>query len=276
MDAAFRADFTALPARDRYKLLCALVVPRPIALVTTLGPGGIVNAAPFSFFNVFAETPPLVVLGLQSRPDGSLKDTSAHIRNIGSFTVNLVDEALAERMNVCAVDFPPGTSELDAAGLTALPAVSIPVPRQSDPDQVAPIMRDCALAHREVMSEPSARVLFKRITDTALEFDLVCFVDDVEVGARVSSDLMFACHRALRAAGIMPSPPAPSDEAAGEEPKSENSIEKPGQPPATASPSDADFDPKPIPSPEKADPQPASRKEPARQSARASRVKVTS
>jgi flavin reductase (DIM6/NTAB) family NADH-FMN oxidoreductase RutF len=70
------------------------VVPRPIALVTTLGPGGIVNAAPFSFFNVFAEAPPLIVLGLQSRPDGSLKDTSAHIRDIGSFTVNLADEAL--------------------------------------------------------------------------------------------------------------------------------------------------------------------------------------
>ena len=106
MVAPFQADFTTLPAQDRYKLLCALVVPRPIALVTTLGPGGIVNAAPFSFFNVFAEAPPLIVLGLQSRPDGSLKDTSAHIRDIGSFTVNLVDEALAERMNVCAVDFP--------------------------------------------------------------------------------------------------------------------------------------------------------------------------
>jgi len=107
MVAPFQADFTTLPAQDRYKLLCALVVPRPIALVTTLGPGGIVNAAPFSFFNVFAEAPPLIVLGLQSRPDGSLKDTSAHIRDIGSFTVNLVDEALAERMHVCAVDFPP-------------------------------------------------------------------------------------------------------------------------------------------------------------------------
>ena len=121
MVAPFQADFTTLPAQDRYKLLCALVVPRPIALVTTLGPGGIVNAAPSSFFNVFAEAPPLIVLGLQSRPDGSLKDTSAHIRDIGSFTVNLVDEALAERMNVCAVDFPPGTSEIDAAGLTGLP-----------------------------------------------------------------------------------------------------------------------------------------------------------
>jgi flavin reductase (DIM6/NTAB) family NADH-FMN oxidoreductase RutF len=129
MTTPFQADFTTLPPQDRYKLLCALVVPRPIALVTTLGPGGIINAAPFSFFNVFAEDPPLVVLGLQSRPDGSLKDTSAHIRDTGSFTVNLVDEALAERMNVCSVDFPPGISELGAAGLTALPGTAIPVPR---------------------------------------------------------------------------------------------------------------------------------------------------
>jgi flavin reductase (DIM6/NTAB) family NADH-FMN oxidoreductase RutF len=124
-----QVDFTTLPAQDRYKLLCALVVPRPIALVTTLGPGGIVNAAPFSFFNVFAEDPPLVVLGLEVRPDGSLKDTSAHIRDSGAFTVNLVDEALAERMNICSVDFPPGTSELDAAGLTAAPSAAVLVPR---------------------------------------------------------------------------------------------------------------------------------------------------
>jgi flavin reductase (DIM6/NTAB) family NADH-FMN oxidoreductase RutF len=129
MTTPFQADFTVLPAQDRYKLLCALVVPRPIALVTTLGPGGTVNAAPFSFFNVFAEDPPLVVLGLESRPDGSLKDTSAHIRDTGSFTVNLVDEALAERMNICSVDFPPGISELNAAGLSALPGAAIPVPR---------------------------------------------------------------------------------------------------------------------------------------------------
>ena len=129
MAEAFQADFTTLPAQDRYKLLCALVVPRPIALVTTLGPGGIVNAAPFSFFNVFAEDPPLVVLGLESQPDGSLKDTSAHIRDNGTFTVNLVDEALAERMVTCSVNFPPDVSELDAAGLTAAPGAAIPVPR---------------------------------------------------------------------------------------------------------------------------------------------------
>jgi flavin reductase (DIM6/NTAB) family NADH-FMN oxidoreductase RutF len=129
MSEPFHADFTSLPAQDRYKLLCSLVVPRPIALVTTLSPDGIVNAAPFSFFNVFAEDPPLLVLGLQARPDGSLKDTSTHIRDVGAFTVNLVDEAIATQMNICSVDFPPGTSELDAAGFTALPGAAIKVPR---------------------------------------------------------------------------------------------------------------------------------------------------
>jgi small-conductance mechanosensitive channel len=156
--------------------------------------------------------------------------------------------------------------------------VMMPVPRLSDPDETARIMRDCALAHREVMSEPSARVLFKRITDTALEFDLVCFVDDVEVSARVSSDLMFACHRALREAGIMPSPPVPDDEAAGEEPKPEAPSANPGQPPAEAATARAETDsiPKPTTSAGKEEQPPPPRKEPARQPARTSRVKVPS
>jgi potassium efflux system protein len=80
--------------------------------------------------------------------------------------------------------------------------VTVPVPRASDPDQVAEIMRQAALAHREVMSEPAPRVLFKKIGDATIEFDLVCFVDEIEVSGRVSSDLMFAIFRALREAGI--------------------------------------------------------------------------
>ena len=58
-------SFRELDPRDRYKLLCGVVVPRPIAFVTTLNEDGKVNAAPFSFFNVFSEDPPLIVLGLQ-------------------------------------------------------------------------------------------------------------------------------------------------------------------------------------------------------------------
>jgi flavin reductase (DIM6/NTAB) family NADH-FMN oxidoreductase RutF len=132
-------DPDTMAQRDRYKLLISLVIPRPIALVTTLGPTGIVNAAPFSFFNLFSESPPLCVLGLQSKPDRSLKDTSAHIRDRGAFVVNLVDEALGERMNICAIDFPPEISEIDAAKLTLLPSEKVAIPRIAE----APAALEC-------------------------------------------------------------------------------------------------------------------------------------
>ena len=121
-------SFAEIGASERYKLLCATIVPRPIALVSTVDASGVVNAAPFSFFNVFAEEPPLVVLGLQHKPDRNRKDTTRNIAETGVFAVNLVDEALAEAMNVCAVDFPPERSEIDAAGLSLSPGIDIPVP----------------------------------------------------------------------------------------------------------------------------------------------------
>jgi small-conductance mechanosensitive channel len=72
-------------------------------------------------------------------------------------------------------------------------------------------MRNAALAHREVMSEPAPRVLFKKIADATIEFDLICFVDEIETAGRVQSDLYFAVYRALRQAGIgvPPATPAP-------------------------------------------------------------------
>src|SRR5436190_8085942 len=129
----------AMKQHDRYKLLISLVIPRPIALVTTLGPTGIVNAAPFSFFNIFSESPPLAVLGLQARPNGGPKDTSAHIRDRGAFVINLVDEALGAQMNQCAVDFPPEVSEIDAAKLSLLPSAKIEIPRIAE----APAALEC-------------------------------------------------------------------------------------------------------------------------------------
>jgi flavin reductase (DIM6/NTAB) family NADH-FMN oxidoreductase RutF len=136
---ALSFDPAKLTQRDRYKLLISLVIPRPIALVTTLGPTGIVNAAPFSFFNLFSETPPLAVLGLQSKAGGELKDTSAHIRDRGAFVINLVDEALGEQMNTCSIDFPPEISEIDAAKLNLLPSEKIAVPRIAE----APAALEC-------------------------------------------------------------------------------------------------------------------------------------
>jgi flavin reductase (DIM6/NTAB) family NADH-FMN oxidoreductase RutF len=128
-----------LSRQDRYKLLCAVVVPRPIALVTTLDINGVVNAAPFSFFNVFSEDPPLIVLGLQHKPDLSPKDTTRNIERDGEFVVQMVDEALAKAMNDCAVDFPAGESEVSALGLATAPSVDVKVPRLA----AAPFAMEC-------------------------------------------------------------------------------------------------------------------------------------
>ncbi len=136
---AFTAAFAELSPHERYKLLCASVVPRPIALVTCVSPEGVVNAAPFSFFNVFSEDPALIVLGLQHRPGNRPKDTTRHIAAAGAFVVNMVDEALVEAMNVTAIDFPPEISEIDAAGLSLLPGLDVPVPRIAQ----APFALEC-------------------------------------------------------------------------------------------------------------------------------------
>lgn len=122
-------DFSALSARDRYKLLGGLVVPRPIALVTSRSRDGQDNAAPFSFFNVLAEEPPIVVLGLGVSGSGGAKDTTNNIRDTGEFVVNLVDEAIAEAMNLCAIDFPPEVSEIHIADFELLPCERVQAAR---------------------------------------------------------------------------------------------------------------------------------------------------
>ena len=110
---------------ERYKLLISFVLPRPIAWVTTIGPNGTVNAAPFSFFNVFAEDPPLVMFAVNKRPDGRLKDTWNNIERTGQFVVNLTDEPMARAMHDSSGDFPPDIGEPDYLGLGLAPSVDI-------------------------------------------------------------------------------------------------------------------------------------------------------
>lgn len=120
-----------LPPDRIYKLLVSTVMPRPIALVSTLNAAGGANAAPFSFFNVFSNAPPLLVIGIEGnrRGDGKPhKDTARNIAERGEFVVNLVSRAIAERMVVCAIDFPEGVSEFDESGFTPRPSKQIAVP----------------------------------------------------------------------------------------------------------------------------------------------------
>lgn len=115
-------DLQGEHASRAYAVLSALVTPRPIAWVTTIDASGVVNAAPFSFFNVLGANPPIVGFCPGDRDDGTPKDTALNIRRSHQFVVNLVDEAVAQAMNLTAATLPFGVSELTAAGLTGVPS----------------------------------------------------------------------------------------------------------------------------------------------------------
>ena len=112
-----------------YSILASLVTPRPIAWVTTVDSEGRVNAAPFSFFNLLGANPPILGICPGDREDGSPKDTARNIRTTHEFVVNLVDETLAEAMNVTAASVPPGVDELEMAGLAVANSSVIRPPR---------------------------------------------------------------------------------------------------------------------------------------------------
>jgi flavin reductase (DIM6/NTAB) family NADH-FMN oxidoreductase RutF len=118
-----------LTPRQRYKVLTSFVLPRPIAWVTSLAPTGVVNAAPFSFFNVFCEDPPLCMFAVNNRPGGRVKDTLANIERSGEFVVNIADEPLARAMHESSGDFPPDIGEPNYLGLKLAPSSKISVPR---------------------------------------------------------------------------------------------------------------------------------------------------
>ncbi|WP_076593729.1 flavin reductase family protein [Herminiimonas arsenitoxidans] len=122
-------DMEQLSADNRYKLLTATVTPRPIAWVTSRSVDGVVNAAPFSFFNVMGHEPPTVTLGLLRKAGGGYKDTAANIMATGEFVINLVSEAMAESMNETCTNAPPEIDELELAGLTAVPSIVVAPPR---------------------------------------------------------------------------------------------------------------------------------------------------
>src|SRR3954471_13297535 len=118
-----------LPPLERYKLLIGLVIPRPIAWISTYSANGVASCAPFSFFNVFSEDPPLCVIGINPRSDGETKHSLKNIRRTGEFVVNLVDEASANAMHISSGEFAEDVSEFAKAGLTAATAAMVKHPR---------------------------------------------------------------------------------------------------------------------------------------------------
>ena len=122
-------ELASLPHKERYKLLIGLVIPRPIAWVSTWSENGVANCAPFSFFNVISEDPPLCILSFNWRSDGTIKHTLKNIRRTGEYVVNLADEGTANAMHLSSTELPEGESEFAKYGLTPVPAKRVKHPR---------------------------------------------------------------------------------------------------------------------------------------------------
>lgn len=132
--------------RANYHFLTSAVMPRPIAWVTTLDPGtGVLNAAPFSWFQAVCSDPPMVMLAIQRRADGSPKDTTRNIRASREFVVNVSPRSLAEAMVKSSGDYPPDISEVEALGLRTVPSKAVKPPRLAD----SPVHLECRL-HQEI------------------------------------------------------------------------------------------------------------------------------
>lgn len=130
-------DPAALSITDRYKLLIGCIVPRPIALVSTISPDGLLNVAPYSFFNGVGSNPMTLLFCPANNADGSEKDTLRNAKlvdegGVGEFVVNIVSESIERQMAASAEPLPYGRSEFELAGLTATPSSRIRPPRVAE------------------------------------------------------------------------------------------------------------------------------------------------
>jgi len=155
-----RFDLTDLAPDLAYKVLASTVTPRPIAWVTTLSRAGIVNAAPYSFFNVVGSEPPTVVLGILRDPKRGFKDTARNVLETGEFVVNLVPRALAEAMNTTCMDAPADVSELELAGLSATPSTAVAPPRIAE----SPVSFECRVVSSLVTGPEQVLVVGRVLT----------------------------------------------------------------------------------------------------------------
>jgi flavin reductase (DIM6/NTAB) family NADH-FMN oxidoreductase RutF len=156
--------------RENYKFLIGSIVPRPIAFVTTQSKDGILNGAPFSYFNIVSSNPPMISLSIQ-RNSGRQKDTARNIIESKEFVVHIVDEQNVEKVNMTAASLPPEQSEIELAKLTPVDSVKISVPGVKE----AKIRMECSLEHSiELggMDSPSSDFIIGKVVQFHIASDI--------------------------------------------------------------------------------------------------------
>ncbi len=133
-------DASKISGPDMYRLLTGIVVPRPIAWVTSMSPDGVVNAAPFSAFTWVSTDPAILGFSVGLR-QGMPKDTARNIAHSKNYVINIADETLLKQLHLTADEFPPDVSELSVAGLNPHPSTVVETPQICE----APIAMECRL-----------------------------------------------------------------------------------------------------------------------------------
>lgn len=146
-------DPTQQKERDNYKLMIGSIIPRPIAFITSQSEEGVVNAAPFSYFNIVTSNPPMISVSIQ-RKDGVQKDTARNILQGESFVVHIVSKSFVEEMNKTAAVLPPNESEIDLTTLTLEDSKVVPVPTI----QEAKVAMECVLEHHVTLGKDNQAV----------------------------------------------------------------------------------------------------------------------
>ena len=156
-------------------VLTGVVVPRPIALVSSVSPDGIVNLAPFSFFNAVAYDPPTIVMGISRSAGWKDKDTLANIEATREFVINVVVDDIAAAMNSTAAEYPADVDEFAVSGLTPIPSDQVSPPRVAE----SPVNMECRLNQVIQLGDASAHAL------VIGEIALLHIRDDIITGHRV-------------------------------------------------------------------------------------------
>jgi flavin reductase (DIM6/NTAB) family NADH-FMN oxidoreductase RutF len=149
-----RIDPSDLAAEQAYRLLTGIVVPRPIAWVTTLSGDGIVNLAPFSAFTFVSPKPPMLAISV-GRKAGVYKDTAYNILNNEEFVVHIADSTLMNAVHESSTEYPPDVSEVEELNLETVPGERVKVPRLA----VAPIAMECRFRQCLEFGETRSRLL---------------------------------------------------------------------------------------------------------------------
>lgn len=156
--------------RDNYKLMIGSIIPRPIAFITSKSEEGIVNAAPFSYFNIVMSNPPMISVSIQ-RKDGVSKDTARNILNDKQFVVHIVSKSIVEEMNKTAANLAYNESELDMTSLTLEDSQVVDVPTIKE----AKIAMECTLEHHVTLGKDDSAVdhIIGKIVNFNIEDELV-------------------------------------------------------------------------------------------------------